>query len=943
MTAVIDWLRERVCASAHLCLDSRQVTPGDVFLACPGVSGDGRRHIDAALASGAAAVVLEAQGMDDAALAGLQEGQAAVLPVSGLRAQLGELASEWYGRPSHTLAVIAVTGTNGKTSCTHWLAQALTDSGRPCGVIGTLGVRFADGSVLDTGLTTPDVVTLHRALARMVRQGTAAVAIEASSIGLEQGRMDGLHITVAAFTNLTQDHLDIHGTMQAYEQAKARLFAWPGLKSAVINLDDPAGARMAAGTHAKVLGYGRKDAAATAAASGHPLLQARDVQITAQGTIFVMRGPDGAELLVRTGMPGEYNVDNLLLVAGVLRELDWPLPKVAAALDRLRPVPGRLQVVSVSSSRGPMVVVDYAHTPDALRGALGALRPVAQARGGRLVCVFGCGGNRDAGKRGPMGAVARQDADLVVVTSDNPRNENPQAIIDQVIAGMRRDATAALPPGVTVEPDRAFAVMNTIWRAGQEDVVLLAGKGHETTQEIAGVRHPFDDVQWARLALTLPEVSSVSTDSRSVASGDLFVALRGEHFDGHAFLDAVAAAGAAAAVTESAVKAALPVIALGDTRQALLRMAGAWRRRFDLPLIAVTGSNGKTTTKEMIASILAVWHGEDDRLSTRGNLNNEIGVPLTLLRLRDSHRSAVVELGMNHPGEIAVLSAAAAPTIALVNNAQREHQEFMQSVEAVARENGAVLSALAADGVAVYPADEPFTTLWDSLAGSRPRLRFGLEGSPDVTAVDVETGTQGIRFTLRTPVGENPVSLSVTGRHNVRNALAAAACTLAAGCPLDVIAEGLNGFQAVKGRMQLQRLADGTVLIDDTYNANPDSVRAAIEVLAGLPGKRVLVLGDMGEVGDSGPAMHREVGGYARQCGIEMLVGLGAATRDSVAAFGEDGIHADSPEAIADLLVAARPAAVLVKGSRFMRMERVVAAFSAHIEQSDGKEPGNAA
>jgi len=941
MRVVLDWLRGRVPASAHLCLDSRQVASGDVFLACPGIAGDGRQHIDAALANGAGAVVLEEEGLDAAVLSRLGDRQAAVLPVSGLRAQLGELASEWYGRPSHRLSVIAVTGTNGKTSCTQWLAQALTDSGRPCGVIGTLGVRFADGSVLETGLTTPDVVTLHRALARMVQQGAAAVAIEASSIGLEQGRMDGLHITIAAFTNLTQDHLDIHGTMQAYEQAKARLFAWPGLKSAVINLGDPAGMRMAAGTQAKVLGYAREGA--LDAVLGYPLLQARDIQITAQGTIFVMRGPDGAELLVRTGMPGEYNVENLLLVAGVLRELDWPLPQVAAALDRLQPVAGRLQVVSASSSSGPMVVVDYAHTPDALRGALAALRQVAEARGGQLICLFGCGGNRDAGKRGPMGAVAQHDADLVVVTSDNPRNENPHAIIDQVLAGMTRESSSTLPAGVSVEPDRAFAVMNTIWRAGHADVVLLAGKGHETTQEIAGVRHPFDDAQWARLALTLPQVAAVSTDSRAVTRGDLFVALRGDRFDGHAFLDAVAEAGASAAVTDSAVAATLPVIALGDTRQALLRMAGAWRRRFDLPVIAVTGSNGKTTTKEMIAAILAVWHGEDDRLSTRGNLNNEIGVPLTLLRLRDSHRSAVVELGMNHPGEIAVLSGATAPTIALVNNAQREHQEFMQSVEAVALENGAVLSALAADGVAVYPADEPFTGLWDSMAGSRPRLRFGFEGSPDVTAVEVETGTEGMRFMLCTPAGKIRVSLSVTGRHNVRNALAAAACTLAAGCPLDVIAEGLNGFQAVKGRMQLQRLADGTVLIDDTYNANPDSVRAAIDVLAGLPGKRALVLGDMGEVGDSGPAMHHEVGGYARQCGIEMLVGLGAATRDSVAAFGKGGIHADSPEGIADLLVAARPAAVLVKGSRFMRMERVVAAFSAHIKHSDGKEPGNAA
>ncbi len=943
MMEVLDWLQRNVAQSAHLCMDSRQVGAGDVFVACPGVTGDGRAYIDAAVRNGAAAVLYEA-GQDCPAVAeGSDAHHVPSLAVSGLRSGLGELASAWYGHPSHKLAVIAITGTNGKTSCTQWLAQALTSHGQPCGVIGTLGVRFADGSQLETGLTTPDVVTLHRALARMVGQGAGAVAIEASSIGLEQGRLDGVQIAVAAFTNLTRDHLDAHGTMQAYEQAKARLFAWPGLGASVINLDDAAGIRLAASTPAPVLGYRRSAEPLPESIGSVPVLQAVNVQITADGTLFTLQAPDGIQATLRTAMPGAYNVDNLLLVAGVLSRLGWPLQQIASALGSLQPVPGRLQVVSVPSAVGPMVVVDYAHTPDALSGALAALRPVAQARGGRLVCVFGCGGARDAGKRAPMGAVAQQDADVVFVTSDNPRNEDPQAIIAQVLAGMAGVGPQGLAPGVHVQADRAHAILQSVWAAQPRDVVLLAGKGHETSQEIDGIRYPFADAEWARLALTLPGAAGVSIDSRTVAGGELFVALSGDNFDGHDFLDAVAAAGACAAVTERPVVAKLPVIMLGDARRALLRMAGAWRRRFAMPLIVVTGSNGKTTTKEMIASILAVWHGADRSLATRGNYNNEIGVPLTLLRLRDIHQSAVIELGMNHPGEIAVLAETAAPTIALVNNAQREHQEFMHTVQAVARENGAALQALPADGVAVYPGDEEFSALWDELAGERRRMRFGFGDTLEVTASQVRIETAATRFVLKAPQGSIEVSLPVAGRHNLRNALAAAACTLAAGCPLPAVAAGLNGFQAVKGRLQLQRLGDGTVLIDDTYNANPDSVRAAIDVLAGLPGPRALVLGDMGEVGDNGPAMHREVGAYALERGIEMLFGLGAATRDSVAAFGNGAVHAESPEAIASFLAVAKPAAVLVKGSRFMRMERVVAAFGAQMQNTASKEPGNVA
>ena len=425
----------------------------------------------------------------------------------------------------------------------------------------------------------------------------------------------------------------------------------------------------------------------------------------------------------------------------------------------------------------------------------------------------------------------------------------------------------------------------------------------------------------------------VHSDTRTLQAGDLFVALKGERFDAHEFLAQAMASGAVAAIAEHGLDAAgLPGLLVADTQQALGELARAWRRSMHLPLIAVTGSNGKTTVTQMIAAILRAWMG-DAAFATVGNLNNHIGVPLTLLRLRQDeqtyHRAGVVELGMNHPGEIGVLAAIAAPDVALVNNAQREHQEFMASVEAVARENGAVIEALGATGAAVFPADDDHAGLWHALAGSRPILTFALQGPADVTC-HAEWVDGHWAMLLQTPAGATTLQLHVAGWHNVTNALAAAACALAAGCPLEAIGRGLEAFEPVKGRSQVKSLmknGHAVTLIDDSYNANPDSVRAAIDVLASLAGPRWLVLGDMGEVGDMGPEFHREVGAYAKARGIEALWTAGSASQHASIAFG-GARHFDATASLVGALPQAPDCrSVLVKGSRFMRMEQVVAAL----------------
>lgn len=456
----------------------------------------------------------------------------------------------------------------------------------------------------------------------------------------------------------------------------------------------------------------------------------------------------------------------------------------------------------------------------------------------------------------------------------------------------------------------------------------------------------------ARAVGVLPDaILRVHTDTRSLQAGDLFVALRGERFDAHSFLPQAKAQGAVAALAESGLQqAGLPGVEVPDARLALGQLAKQWRQQFRLPLIAVTGSNGKTTVTQMIAAILRTACGAATNaadaavLATQGNFNNDIGLPLTLLRLRASHQLGVVELGMNHPGEIAYLADVAQPTVALVNNAQREHQEFMHSVQAVARENGAVIAALPGDGVAVFPADDAYAPIWQEQAGTRPCLRFALQADADVYAQQLQWQGEHWQVQAHTPAGELRFDLHVAGRHNVKNALAAAACALAAGIGLPHIAAGLSAFAPVQGRsraVQLMWQGRAISLVDDSYNANPDSVLAAIDLLRELPAPRVLVLGDMGEVGDQGVAFHEEVGRYAAAQGIEQLLTLGVLARHSASQHPQ-AVHAgdaaaDWPQAWQTLQTwLPQAGSVLVKGSRFMGMDRIVQAALQTARQAQG-------
>jgi UDP-N-acetylmuramoyl-L-alanyl-D-glutamate--2,6-diaminopimelate ligase len=488
LTSVHDavaWLRERVTGTLQT--DSRQIRPGDGFIAWPGAATDGRAHIGDALARGAVACLVEHEGAEAFALSGLP-----VAALHGLKAATGLIAADWFEHPTQGLDVLAVTGTNGKTSTSWWLAEALNVLSKNelygqngCALVGTLGMGTPP-ALTSTGMTTPDPVRLQRAFRQFADAGRGACAMEASSIGLAEHRMAGTRIRVALFTNFTQDHLDYHAGMAAYWQAKSMLFDWPGLQAAVVNIDDVRGAELhgaLAGRHLDLW---------SVSITGPARLAARDIGMGEGGLRFTVAEGVQAHVL-QTRVIGLYNVSNLLGVLAGLRALGVPLEHALYACAQLSPVPGRMEQIHQSGQ--PLVAVDYAHTPDALEKALQALRPIAAERGGQLWCVFGCGGDRDAGKRPLMGAVAQQQADQVVVTSDNPRSEDPAAILHQILQG------TIASTAVRAEPDRAAAIALAVAEAAPADVVLIAGKGHEDTQETAGVRLPFSDMAHAQNAL----------------------------------------------------------------------------------------------------------------------------------------------------------------------------------------------------------------------------------------------------------------------------------------------------------------------------------------------------------------------------------------------------------------------------------------------------------
>ena len=920
--------------------DSRAVSPGDLFVAVPGIRADGHAFAPQAVERGAAVLVVERP----------LELPVPQIVVASAAEALGILLAREAGRPTDRMSLVGVTGTNGKTTTTFLVEAMLAAAGARPGVIGTVNYRHPGGT-FPVAYTTPPSRELQRMFAEMAQAGTSHVVMEVSSFALSMSRVAGVEFKVAGFTNLTQDHLDVHRSMQAYSEAKQLLFsrylAADGI--AVVNADDPASADMIAAA-----GRRRVLRVSTRGAPGADVTALR-FESTIEGIRADLRTPRGELAIESRVLLGHFNVDNLVMAVALGEALGLPLADMASAIRAMPRVPGRVE--RVPNGEGLDILVDYAHTPDALVNVLAAVRSLARRR---LIVVFGCGGDRDPGKRPLMGAAVAATADLAVVTSDNPRSEDPRAIIDMILP--------AVPDPFFVDTDRRTAIRAAVAEATPGDVVLIAGKGHEDYQILGSEKIHFDDREEAAEAARLRQSFSLADiareagahliqpgagqaqafarihfDGRRAAPGDLYVAIRGETHDGHDFCAQAVAGGATGLLVEESqvdrVRGAVgdgpAILSVADTRLALGAVARFHRRRWGGKLVGVTGSAGKTTTKDLTAAAL----GAAGRVhSSAASLNNETGVPLTLLGLRPYHDHAVIEMGMRGLGQIAYLAGIAEPDVGVVVNAGVAHVGVVGSVDAIARGKGEIFAGLPRDGVAVLPAGD--IRLREHAAAAPRRITFGEEEAADVQLVGYRPlGAAGSEIELRVRAQDGTATrvtghLALVGRHVAVDAACALAAAMAVGVAPEVAAAGMASARPPSMRGQLAD-AGGRHLYIDCYNANPASTAAALATLAELAGERrgLAVLGDMLELGDESDSAHSEAGAQAAGLGIA-VVALGE-QRERVAAAaraagGASWAEIDPAAAARRALAESAPGDwILVKGSRGMRLERVVAELQA--------------
>ncbi len=967
--------------------DSRKVKEGRLFVAISGYAADGHAYIGKALDQGAAAVLAERipEEMKDR-----QDDFDKIILVKNTRKALGPVAAAFYGYPSKDMVVVGITGTNGKTTTSYLLEHIFTACGFVPAVMGTVNVRY-QGKEIPSPTTTLDALSIQRHLAEMKHAGVTHVVMEVSSHGICQHRVDGCLFDVVAFTNLTQDHLDYHGDMESYFDGKKQLFTrivqeheFMKQAVAVINRDHEFGRRLSREIAIPEISI----ATDKENLSSHgPGLFSMEVTDNIEGMSGRIQFDKESFFDFQSSLTGRYNLENILCAAGIAHALGISPEHISQGIFDCNRVPGRLE--RVKNEIGRHVFVDYAHTPDALENVLTTLKENAT---GRLICVAGCGGDRDVTKRSPMGKIALAHSDIAVITSDNPRTEDPAAIIEDVIRDLpvetllTTEQVSSDSRGFLVEQDRRKALNLAVAISQSSDIILAAGKGHETYQILGTEKIHFDDVEELALACkrygknnpepicwTIADLSqalgvepesgnidgerqfhSISMDSRHVEANQIFLALKGERFDGHSFIEAVVEKGVSCLVAADSFvvpekisnNPAIAVFKVENTLEALGKLAHFQRMRANVRVAAITGTSGKTTTREMVASILKTRFSV---LATRGNLNNEIGLPMTLLNLSSSHEWAVVEMGMNHAGEILALSKVAKPDIAVITNTGAAHLEGLGSIENVARAKAEIFAHVNENAVAVLPVKDDQKTILVQEAQQNPNVRdiwfFGGKESGEakfVEAVDIQPLEDGFSFAVQENGKKTSMNLHCSGQFMISNALCAVAVGKLAGIPMEDIARGIETFQAVSGRMSLMSLPNGTRLIDDTYNANPKSVKAALETLVQRAGdnESVAVLGDMLELGNYAKDAHHDVGAFVAAIGVNQLFLFGDMAREIAAGAIEGGMnpkhvfHGTREDIAGKLFESVLPEQwVLVKGSHSMGMEQVIQLLREKMER----------
>ncbi len=920
--------------------DTRKVEEGFVFVCVKGTKFDGHDAAAEMLDNGAVCVVTEHD-------LGLKN----QVVVKNSRVFYGLLCAAWFNHPEKRMKFVGITGTNGKTTIATLVKDILTQYEHRVGFIGTTGVQIKGTPVEtdDSTPTTPRVFELYDLFNRMAKEACDTVIMEVSSFALEQNRIGPARFQAAVFTNLTQDHLDYHGTMENYYDAKKKLFT-DHCETAFINIDDEYGLKLYEEISCNKFSYGLHDNASIFGDQIKPDGTKTKFWITADKKSFP----------AQIGMIGKYNVSNAVAAAAVCSQLGLNFNKVLQGLANCKGVAGRCEVIG--TDRGITVMRDYAHSPDAIENLLSDVRAYTK---GRLVCLFGCGGDRDKTKRHLMGAAAEKYADYLIITSDNPRSEDPEAIIDDIISGLE------FTKPYSKITDRKAAIKTAIASSSVGDMIILAGKGHEDYQIIDGDVHiQFDEKKIVRecfesykkprfdsrikVTLTLNEIieavggkpqdvrnfdkaiisTDIFSDTRQMKKGGVFIALKGENFDGYNYIQTAVENGAVAVITERAFQG-YPCIVVRNTRKALLDLGLYFRRKFSPKVIGVTGSVGKTSTKDMIALALS---GEHSVYKTEGNHNNEIGVPFTMLGLNESCTAAVMELGMSDFGEIERLSKVVRPSVCVITNIGFAHIEKLGTREGILDAKLEIIKGAEKNAPLIVNADDDMLkSLKEEYDGYRTVYTYGIENeSADFRAVDIKKGDNRIFFSvLHNDALICDVSIYCMGTHNILNALASIAVAVSIGCDPVLAADMLSAYQPYSMRQDVQRRGQHRIILD-CYNASPTSVESALDVLAEMTpknaGRRVAVLGDMLELGDMSNELHERIGEYVVKKGIDILVCYGEKAKFIAKRADELGMHAgsstDKKMVLNFMKYKLKPDdIILFKASRGVRLEEIVEEF----------------
>lgn len=917
--------------------DSRKVEKGFLFAALPGVKTNGVDFLQEAYEKGAVAAIFPKTAMvPDVPLIGIF--------VDNVRLTFAKMAAAFYAPQPNT--VVAVTGTNGKTSTANFTRQLWEKADKKSACIGTLGVVTENG-INYGSLTTPDSVTLHKELHTLFENGYQHTAIEASSHGLDQHRIDGIKLAAAAFTNITRDHLDYHKTMENYLDAKLKLFDRPlSCGKVVLNADIPEYSEIKNYCEKRgltVLDYGTNAAAIKLIEAAHES-DGQHLELEVFNQKYSIHLP----------LAGTFQAMNALCSLGLAlatMETNENAADYVNALSELKGAPGRLEYVG-KRKNGAAVYVDYAHTPDALETILKALRPHTK---NRLHVVFGCGGDRDPGKRPQMGDICNRLADVVYVTDDNPRSEDPTQI--------RAAILPACPKGIDIG-NRSLAIRTAVAGLEEGDILVLAGKGHETGQLIKGVMHPFDDREEAAKAIkeadaplwTAEEiaratsgkilndfdVSGLSIDTRTIKKGDLFIALKGESLDGHDHA-AEALKKGAAGVLVSRLPEGVPehqAVIVEDTMKALEAMAKAARHRGTAKVIGITGSSGKTSTKEMLRTAL-ISVGKTH--TTLGNLNNNIGMPLTLARMPKNTDFAVIEMGMNHSGEMTELTLLAEPDIVMITMIGTAHCEFFKTRTDTALAKAEIFKGMPENGIVFLNAeDEQFGLLKKEAqkCGLTDIRSFGTKAEDDIVLLHVSETENETQVSAKINEQSHTYALKLSGRHQVQNSLGVVGILSVLNIDISTALQALGQLQPVKGRGERFKipLEEGSfVLIDDAYNANPESMQAGIRVLGSLTpdnaGRRIAVIGDMLELGEKSRELHESLAAYLIENKIDKVytVGLNSGALFDILPVEMQGLKKTVSDELAAVIKNEIKSGdiVLVKGSFGSKMAKIVETLKA--------------